>query len=303
MDVGLVCDGCNTFNPMGAKVCSRCDTSLSLDPASGAAPEPCAACGAALAEGTPFCMQCGHKVGAPVPAEAKKPAAARKSRTMLFSALQSSRAKLTLIKGDGLDGVSFTLAGDEHLAGRRDDVPLVFADDPYLSPVHANFFYRNGRLIVRDEDSVNGVFIRIRDAVTLGVGDRFLVGEQVLELRDGSVPPQSYHPRDDGTYLYASPHAESRLLLVQILRGGDSGLSYRALRNTVSLGREDNDIDFPDDPFISGHHAEVATAGERATLTDLGSRNGTFLRIRGDHPLEHGDYVFMGQQLLRVEIV
>jgi DNA-directed RNA polymerase specialized sigma24 family protein len=45
--------------------------------------------------------------------------------------------------------------------------------------------------------------------------------------------------------------------------------------------------------------------GERAalTLTDLGSKNGTFLRINGDTVLEHGDYVFMGQQLLRVEIV
>ena len=38
-------------------------------------------------------------------------------------------------------------------------------------------------------------------------------------------------------------------------------------------------------------------------LTDLGSKNGTFLRIRQDTTLSHGDYVFMGQQLLRVEIV
>lgn len=222
---------------------------------------------------------------------------------MLFSALQSSRAKLTLIKGDGLDGVSFTLAGDEHLAGRRDDVPLQFADDPYLSPTHANFFYRNGRLIVRDEDSANGVFIRIREPVALADGARFLVGEQVLELRDGRVAPSEYEARDDGTYPYGSPHGDARLLLVQILRGGATGLSYRAPGDRVTLGREDNDIDFPDDPFISGCHAEVAHRDGRVTLSDLGSRNGTFLKISGDHPLEHGDYVFMGQQLLRVEIV
>ena len=38
------------------------------------------------------------------------------------------------------------------------------------------------------------------------------------------------------------------------------------------------------------------------TLTDLGSKNGTFVRINDESPLDHGDYVFLGQQLLRVEI-
>jgi len=38
-------------------------------------------------------------------------------------------------------------------------------------------------------------------------------------------------------------------------------------------------------------------------LTDLGSKNGTFLRVVGEQALGHGDYVFMGQQLLRVEVV
>jgi len=71
----------------------------------------------------------------------------------------------------------------------------------------------------------------------------------------------------------------------------------------VSIGREGNDINFPDDPFISGHHARVSWSGTRLTLTDLGSRNGTFVRVAGEQVLRHGDYVFMGQQLLRVEIV
>ena len=32
-------------------------------------------------------------------------------------------------------------------------------------------------------------------------------------------------------------------------------------------------------------------------------RNGTFIRVNGERVLKHGDYVFLGQQLLRVEIV
>jgi pSer/pThr/pTyr-binding forkhead associated (FHA) protein len=241
----------------------------------------------------------------PAPAPAPSPAPPRKKqggakKTMFFGAMQAARAKLVLIKGDGLDGVSFTLAGDEHLAGRI-DTPLLFDEDPFLSPVHANFYYKSGQLMVRDEGSVNGVYIRIRGTTPLQFGDRFLVGEQLIELQE--VPQPGMVPSDDGTYFFASPRRASTVRLLQLLRGGDTGLAYRTQAETVSLGREDNDINFPDDPFISGHHAQVGLTPGQLSLTDLDSKNGTFLRIRDEHALNHGDYVFMGQQLLRVEIV
>jgi pSer/pThr/pTyr-binding forkhead associated (FHA) protein len=91
--------------------------------------------------------------------------------------------------------------------------------------------------------------------------------------------------------------------VVQQLRGGSSGWVFRHDSSTVSIGREGNDINFPDDPFISGRHAQLQVAGGVLSVTDLGSRNGTFVRVTGEHVLKHGDYVFLGQQLLRVEIV
>ena len=64
-----------------------------------------------------------------------------------------------------------------------------------------------------------------------------------------------------------------------------------------------NDVNFLDDPFISGRHAQITmNADGQVTLTDLGSKNGTFVRINDEAPLGHGDYVFLGQQLLRVEV-
>jgi len=327
MDVGLVCDSCSTFNPMGAQVCSRCQTHLSLDAAPavptarppataqhGAAGTACPDCGALIPPGHRFCGVCGHKLGAPagstgpVAAPAAEPTTPRGSRpahvkrTMFFGAMQASRAKLTLIKGDGLDGVSFTLAGEDHIAGRV-DAALNFEEDPFLSPTHANFFYRDGGLVVRDENSVNGVYIRTRGTCDLTGGDKFLVGEQLLEV--GMVGDESEfdEPVADGTYHFASPRRPARFRIVQHLRGGDSGLAYRAQTDAVSIGREGNDINFPDDPFISGHHAQVRWVDGRLLLTDLDSKNGTFLRIREERALRHGDYVFLGQQLLRVEIV
>jgi len=91
--------------------------------------------------------------------------------------------------------------------------------------------------------------------------------------------------------------------LIQRLRGGDVGIIYRARGDTITLGREGNDVNFPDDPYISGHHAEISIGPDgRFTLNDLGSKNGTFIRISDESLLNHGDYVFVGQQLLRVEI-
>jgi pSer/pThr/pTyr-binding forkhead associated (FHA) protein len=352
MDVGLVCDACETFNPMGAAACSRCAGPLSLGngataprgapssalsaaavatsqaqrkaatpsrpPSAGTAPRAtgavaapaapaaaavtCRSCGAPVPADHAFCGACGTPVGtaAAPPRPEVKPAA--KARTMFFGAMQASRAKLVLIKGDGLDGVSFTLAGQEHVAGRG-DAPLSFDEDPFLSPRHANFFYRDGRLVVRDERSVNGVYIRIRGTREIAAGDRFLIGEQVLEAQSTTAGAEEPAPVADGTYFFASPRQASQFRIVQMLRGGDTGLAYRAPADAVSMGREGNDVNFPDDPFISGRHAKVSFVAGKLTLTDLGSKNGTFLRINQEAELAHGDYVFMGQQLLRVEIV
>lgn len=215
--------------------------------------------------------------------------------------MQASRAKLVVIKGDGMDGVSFTLAGDEHLVGRR-DTPILFEDDPFISPVHANFIYAAGNLVVHDENSTNGVYIRTRGSIDVSFGARFLVGEQVLEIL---AAPEFRGPEamDDGTYFFASPPRPIYFRIVQSLLGGNTGMVYHARQQRVTIGREDNDINFPDDPFISGSHAQVSVENDQLTLTDRDSKNGTFLRIQGHHVLEHGDYVFMGQQLLRVEIV
>ena len=70
------------------------------------------------------------------------------------------RAKLIVIKGEGMDGLSYQLAGNEHIAGRSEGA-ILFPDDPLMSPRHANFIYRDNKLFVRDEGSVNGIFMRI----------------------------------------------------------------------------------------------------------------------------------------------
>jgi pSer/pThr/pTyr-binding forkhead associated (FHA) protein len=217
--------------------------------------------------------------------------------------MQAPSPKLILIKGEGMDGVTYVLSSSEHIAGRLEGA-ILFPEDPLLSPRHANFLYKEGKLTVRDEGSANGVFVRIIKPQTVASGATFLVGEQLLRV--DACPPETVPiPDDEGTYFYGSPKRPSRLALTQMLAGGHEGMVFRARNDSLSIGREGNDVNFPDDPFISGRHATVTaldTEGTKFQITDLGSKNGTFLRVSGEASLFHGDYVFLGQQLLRVEI-
>jgi pSer/pThr/pTyr-binding forkhead associated (FHA) protein len=73
------------------------------------------------------------------------------------------------------------------------------------------------------------------------------------------------------------------------------------------MGREQGDIVFTDDPFLSRRHALIRVKNPDGpnpiyTLGDMESSNGTFLRIRGEVEIQHGDELRMGQQLFRLDL-
>jgi len=70
----------------------------------------------------------------------------------------------------------------------------------------------------------------------------------------------------------------------------------------VQIGREGGDLNFPTDLYMSASHCKVEEAAGKLQLTDLNSRNGTFVRLHAERELSHGDYLFIGKKLLRVEI-
>lgn len=249
----------------------------------------CRSCSSGVPMGHKFCGRCGEAV----------PPEILSAQTLFFGDMQNpAKAKLILIRGEGMDGLSFHLKAEQHVVGRDGQLP--FPDDPFVSRRHANFFYRNGKLVVRDEGSLNGVYMRVRGTVELNPGDSFLAGEQLFRLdlnpkaADGQAP--------DGTYFYSSPKHPSSFRLVQILQGGAMGMAVCARGNTILIGREGGDLNFPGDLYMSGSHCRIEEAEGRFTLTDLNSRNGTYLRLKSERELGHGDYLFIGRKLLRVEL-
>ncbi len=306
MELGLACHVCGHLNPIQGQVCGRCGTILAPEPvmpaaaqraaapAPAPAPQPVSAPPAAAPPPPRFDPVTGQRLSA----DPDRPA----PKTMFFGALQQEDAvpRLVVIKGGGPDGATYHLQAATTVVGRLEG-DIVFGQDPFLSPKHAKFTTQQGRLFVQDLDSQNGVFVRIKQPVPLAQDDAFLVGEELLRL--DTRPFSGGRPSPAGTYFYGSPQPEGAFRVVQCLAGGADGRIASASGDALTIGREGNDLDFPTDRFISGHHARLDRHPDgRVVLTDTGSRNGTFVRISAATELVHGDYVFLGQQLLRVEI-
>ncbi len=249
----------------------------------------CKSCSTPVPLGHKFCGRCGAAI----------PTDIANARTQFFGQLQvPGKAKLILIRGDGIEGVSYQLNAEQHAVGRNGQ--LVFPDDLFVSPKHANLFYRAGRLVVRDEGSLNGVFWRVRAAMDVSPGDFFLAGEQLFVVEGPPRPNDG--PAPDGTYFYSSPKHQAQFKVLQILEGGSYGMAVCARGRSLQIGREGGDLNFPSDLYMSASHCKLEEAGGKLTLTDLNSRNGTFVRLKAEKELSHGDYLFIGRKLLRVEI-
>lgn len=248
----------------------------------------CSECQTPVPMGHKFCGRCGEIV----------PPEVLDAKTTFFSDMQDPRkARLVLIRGEGMEGLSYHLKAEHHIAGRMGQI--VLPEDPFISPSHAKFFYRDDKLVVHDEGSLNGVYLRIRGTVALAPGDMFLAGEQLLRLEE--PPSADDHADDEGTHFYSSPKHPSLFRVSQILEGGTPGMVVCARGQSLQVGRFDSDLNFPADPYLSGAHCKVEESGGGYLLTDLDSRNGTYVRIGSERELNHGDYLFLGRKLLRVE--
>jgi len=249
----------------------------------------CLECQTPVPTGHKFCGRCGQVV----------PPSVLEARTDYFSDVQDpSKARLIVVRGEGLEGLSFHLKAESHTLGRTGQI--AFPEDRFVSPKHASFVYRDAKLVVNDEGSLNGIYIRIRGTVAIAPGDMFLAGEQVFRLDEAPKIPD---PVDEaGTVFYVSPTQPTTFRITQLLEGGAPGVQVGARGNALQIGRFDSDLNFPDDSYLSSAHCKVEESGGGYLLTDMNSRNGTYLRIASERELAHGDYLFFGRKLLRVEM-
>jgi hypothetical protein len=201
-----------------------------------------------------------------------------------------------VVRADGGPEMSVPMSGDTLTCGTRADLTL--PDDPFISPVQARFFFSGQRLAIEDLGGGNGVFARLTNERELPVGGELRLGRQRLLLE--AIPPVT--PGEGGTIAWGSADPGFKLRIVQLLEGGMRGAAFCLREGENLLGREVGDITFPGDGFVSGRHAVLNARGERLTVKDVGSSNGTFLRIAAPTFVDHGDQFLVGRELLRVEL-
>jgi len=260
-------------------------------PPIAAGPRRCPSCGSDVPPSFRFCGSCGFRMD-----EASGPASvpSRAQSPITEQSRPQPRSFITLIRPDGSEGGVHELRFGENQIGRNFG-PL-FENDGYLSPVHAELVVNTGGAVVRDLDSLNGVFVKMVDEEEVQPGQVLRIGQELLRF-DLISPPE---PMPDGTEVMGSPNPGYWGKITVIIGKDVDGSAFPLLGDNVTLGRERGEINFPDDGYVSGLHARLSMRDGRVFLADLGSSNGTFLKVNGERSLRNESFVLLGQQLFRL---
>jgi pSer/pThr/pTyr-binding forkhead associated (FHA) protein len=216
-------------------------------------------------------------------------------------AAQQTGFRLVVVHRDGTDGITYNLLGDQIDIGRTEG-DLLF-EDPHLAPRHARIVASLTGRVLTPLEARNGVYVRLRGAVDLQDGDYVLMGKQVLKFETVGEPERNVRPAvEHGVVVFGTPVRPPWARLKQITPAGVGRDIFHLTRPDIVLGREIGDIIFSEDEFMSRRHAQVSYRNGRGHIEDLGSSNGTFLRLRGPHGLASGDLIRLGDELLRFEI-
>lgn len=247
----------------------------------------CPRCAAANDLTAPSCLQCGASLE-----HRRAPAPGKQLDTGMF---------LVAINEDGTDGTRIPLDRENSVVGRAGEIS--YPGDVFLSPRHAVLIVEDGQLHVEDLSSLNGTYLKLREKIVLNPGDTFLMGRQVLRVQRFENELAVRTRAADGTRFMGSPAPTGRLKIEQVGVGGLVQDVYCLSAEGATIGREKGDVVFPRDKFMSSRHARIWLDEDgEFYLADENSSNGSWLKIWQRRTLSDGDFLFLGQQLFRVEI-
>ena len=244
----------------------------------------CNHCGMPVRPGFKFCNVCGSPVKAePVQQDSVEP----------YSDLMGYKGHaLRLLTGSRTG--EFVGIYPNCVIGRvNGDVKI---DDATLSPRHAQLVVTKDEVTLEDLDSLNGVFLRLKDKQVLCDHDIILAGEHYFLYECFS--PDNVEG-DFGASFYASPTRGEKFRLIEILSGGRRGRACTAPDGGIAVGRTEGDFRFPDDTHMNAKHFTIRWTQRGGILVDY-SENGTFIQIRKPTKVTTGDLFFAGHTLFTV---
>jgi len=183
----------------------------------------------------------------------------------------------------------------------RSEGDLLFADDDHMAPLHAKLTVEGGQMLVNDVSNGRDVMVRVTEAYLLQDGDVIKVGRQIFRFAEAgeaiAVAANAGTTIGQLSSMIKGPAAELQRLNPH---GSDLTVRFAVNADVITIGRERGTYTFPEDGFMSRSHAKVCQRGADFFLEDLGSRNGTFVKVRGSAPVPNGSSVLVGRQLFHV---
>jgi len=210
---------------------------------------------------------------------------------------QKARFRLNVIRSLTGGPAFYEPLGDAAIIGR--DGAIALDNERFCHPREAQIRWQKGRMWLVDLEAGNGVFLRIRQPVELEIGDEFMVGDQVLLIERNPEPNDG--PGPGPTYFYSSPKWPSSFRVVQLFEGGTKGACVVARGTTMQIGSAIGDFVFTADPLVEDQHCLVEEQAGSIVLSDLGSRTGVFVRIKGEQEMLPGDEIIVGRTRLALE--
>jgi pSer/pThr/pTyr-binding forkhead associated (FHA) protein len=238
----------------------------------------------------------------PPPAAAAEPAPTSKQvgrpREVVPKSVKA-RFRLNVVRSLTGGPAFYEPLGDAAIVGR--DGAISLENERFCHPREAQIRWQKGRMWLHDLESGNGVFLRIRQPVELEIGDEFMVGDQVLLIERNPEPNDG--PGPGPTYFYSSPKWPSSFRVVQLFEGGAKGACVVARGTTMQIGSAIGDFVFTADPLVEDQHCLVEEQAGSIVLSDLGSRTGVFVRIKGEQELLAGDEIIVGRTRMALEVL
>jgi pSer/pThr/pTyr-binding forkhead associated (FHA) protein len=255
----------------------------------------CPQCTAIVPKGFKFCGSCGARYVDPSQEHVQL------TPPPLGGSSQPGTQYLKLIHiyPNGQEGESIILNGYNLTIGRKHHWPI-FQRDGYLAPKQATFYTQEGKIYLRDEDSLNGTFVKLKVPTHLDHGDLFRAGQQLFRFE--RIRAISGGQTSDGTRRLGSPLYQTWGRLGHVLGQGRIGRAWLLQENQVEMGRISGHIQFSQDRFMSSRHCALILKDDQIILNDHQSTNGTFLRIKGSVEIEQNDLILFGQQIFRVDL-
>ncbi len=183
----------------------------------------------------------------------------------------------------------------------RSEGAITFPEDESMAAASVRIFVDDGQLFIQDlSQGAQNVFLKIAGGYTLQNQDIVLMGRQVFKFREVSGAMSAAAELGVSLAEVSRTLEEPVAELVRMNPRERSAARCPLSLEEIFFGRVKGTYTFPEDKLMSRSHARVLQRAEDFIVEDLGSRNGTFVKLRGTAPLAANGMILLGNQLLRV---